>query len=99
MRHRWRQLIGAVGKVYSLRQPTSALSLEVLIGAQVDVVKIPRTEVGSENTPKALANNAPQRASTEQELHGPWPIAVIDRTINDPVALFTLPLVVSTILL
>jgi hypothetical protein len=43
--------------------------------------------------------NLPQQATTEQPAQTVWPVSVIDRTINDPVALFTLALVVSTILL
>jgi len=48
---------------------------------------------------KALTSNPSQLGSHQEQPQKPFPNGLVDRTINDPVALFTLALVVSTILL
>jgi hypothetical protein len=56
------------------------------------------TAVAQKQLPKA-ATNPQQLTGVGQVSHEAWPYGVIDRTINEPVALFTLALVVSTVLL
>jgi hypothetical protein len=55
--------------------------------------------ISHDKAAKALAGDPGQSGSYQEQPEKPFPYGLVDRTINEPVALFTLALVVSTFLL